>query len=224
MNEKTSNLLAHLLVIDDDSGIRSLLKKYLLENGYLVSVAESAIEAENLLLNINFDLIITDKMMPEKDGIEFVRDIRGLNNNTPVIMLTAVGDIDNKILGFENGVDDYISKPFEPRELLYRIASILKRNKINKIINFGDFNFDLSSEILRKNGKTVKLTSEQQKILNVFLKNLNVIITRESFAKMLDFTDERSVDVAIARLRKKIDTENEKHIVAIRNKGYKFLI
>ena len=93
-----------------------------------------------------------------------------------------------------------------------------------RIINFGDFNFDLSSEILRKNGKTVKLTSEQQKILNVFLKNLNVIITRESFAKMLDFTDERSVDVAIARLRKKIDTENEKHIVAIRNKGYKFLI
>ena len=144
MKQDISDFRTHLLVIDDDTGIRNLLRKYLFENGYLVSIAENAIDAEKLLENIKFDLIISDKMMPEKDGIEFVKDIRNLNNNTPVIMLTAMGDIDNKILGFENGVDDYIAKPFEPRELLYRIANIIKRSRQNNfdIVSFGNFSFD----------------------------------------------------------------------------------
>lgn len=226
MDKKTSDLMAHLLVIDDDNVIRSLLKKYLFENGYLVSVAENAIDAEQILQSIKFDLIITDKMMPEKDGVDFVRDIRNLNNNTPVIMLTAMGDIDNKILGFENGVDDYIAKPFEPKELLYRISNILKRTKqnSNQTILFGEFSFDINSEVLKKNNEVVKLTSEQQKIMSLFAKNINVVIGRDVFIKILNSSDERSIDVAIARLRKKIETNNTKYITTIRNEGYKFSI
>ncbi len=226
MNEKISNLTAHLLVIDDDSIIRNLLKKYLFENNYLVSVAKDAIDAETLLQSIKFDLIITDKMMPKKDGIEFVQDIRKLNNSTPVIMLTAMGDIDNKIQGFENGVDDYISKPFEPKELLYRIVNILKRTKQNSnhIVRFGDFVFDLKSEILKKNNDIVKLTSEQQKIMSFFLKNINIIIERNKFVELINSSNERSIDVAITRLRKKIESDNVKYITTIRNKGYKFSV
>ena len=226
MDLKTPKFIAHLLVIDDDNVIRSLLKKYLFENGYLVSVAENAIDAENLLSSIKFDLIITDKMMPEKDGVDFVRDIRKLNNTTPVIMLTAMGDIDNKILGFENGVDDYLAKPFEPKELLYRISSILKRVKFNPVdfITFGDFSFDMKSEVLKKNDEVVKLTSEQRKIMKMFLKNLNVIISRNDFVEALNFSDERNIDVAITRLRKKIEIGEEKYITTVRNEGYKFSI
>ncbi len=226
MKEKTPNFIAHILVIDDDSVIRSLLKRYLFENGFLVTVAEDAIDAENLISSIKFDLIVTDKMMPEKDGVDFVRDIRKLNNNTPVIMLTAMGDIDNKILGFENGVDDYVAKPFEPKELLYRIQSILKRTKsnVNEVIIFGDFSFDMKSEVLKKNDDVVKLTSEQRKIMNVFLKNVNSIVSRNDFMEVLNFSDERNIDVAIARLRKKIETKDEKYITTVRNEGYKFSI
>ena len=226
MKEKTSNFLAHLLVIDDDNAIRSLLKKYLAENDYLVSVAENAIDAENLIKSIKFDLIITDKMMPGKDGVDFVRDIRNFNNNTPVIMLTAMGDVENKILGFENGVDDYIAKPFEPKELLLRIASILKRTKTNSdnIIKFGKFTFDTVSETLKENNKIVKITTEQQKIMGIFLKNINNVISRNEFLKILNFSDERNIDVAIARLRKKIETTDTKYITTIRNEGYKFSI
>ncbi|MBP3615273.1 MAG: response regulator transcription factor [Alphaproteobacteria bacterium] len=226
MNIKTSNFLAHLLVVDDDDRIRSLLQKYLFENNYLITVAKDAIDAELLLKNIKYDLIITDKMMPEKDGVEFVKDIRNLNNNTPVIMLTAMGDIENKIQGFENGVDDYIAKPFEPKELLFRIANILKRTKqiVSDTIKFGDFSFNKKSEVLKKNDMVVKLTTEQQKIMNFFMDNIDKVITREEFVKILDSSDERSIDVAITRLRKKIETENNKYIITVRNVGYKFSI
>ena len=226
MNIKTSNFLAHVLVVDDDDRIRSLLQKYLFENNYLITVAKDAIDAELLLKNIKYDLIITDKMMPEKDGVEFVKDIRNLNNNTPVIMLTAMGDIENKIQGFENGVDDYIAKPFEPKELLFRIANILKRTKqiVSDTIKFGDFSFNKKSEVLKKNDMVVKLTTEQQKIMNFFMDNIDKVITREEFVKILDSSDERSIDVAITRLRKKIETENNKYIITVRNVGYKFSI
>ena len=226
MNIKTSNFLAHLLVVDDDDRIRSLLQKYLFENNYLITVAKDAIDAELLLKNIKYDLIITDKMMPEKDGVEFVKDIRNLNNNTPVIMLTAMGDIENKIQGFENGVDDYIAKPFEPKELLFRIANILKRTKqiVSDTIKFGDFSFNKKSEVLKKNDMVVKLTTEQQKIMNFFMDNIDKVITREEFVKILDSSDERSIDVAITRLRKKIETENNKYIITVRNVGYNFSI
>ena len=226
MNIKTSNFLAHLLVVDDDDRIRSLLQKYLFENNYLITVAKDAIDAELLLKNIKYDLIITDKMMPEKDGVEFVKDIRNLNNNTPIIMLTAMGDIENKIQGFENGVDDYIAKPFEPKELLFRIANILKRTKqiVSDTIKFGDFSFNKKSEVLKKNDMVVKLTTEQQKIMNFFMDNIDKVITREEFVKILDSSDERSIDVAITRLRKKIETENNKYIITVRNVGYKFSI
>ena len=226
MNIKTSNFLYNLLVVDDDDRIRSLLQKYLFENNYLITVAKDAIDAELLLKNIKYDLIITDKMMPEKDGVEFVKDIRNLNNNTPVIMLTAMGDIENKIQGFENGVDDYIAKPFEPKELLFRIANILKRTKqiVSDTIKFGDFSFNKKSEVLKKNDMVVKLTTEQQKIMNFFMDNIDKVITREEFVKILDSSDERSIDVAITRLRKKIETENNKYIITVRNVGYKFSI
>lgn len=226
MNEKASNFLAHLLLIDDDDRIRSLLGKYLFENGYLVSIAKDAIDAENIIQCVKFDLIITDKMMPGKDGFDFVKDVRNLNNNTPIIMLTAMGDIENKLQGFENGVDDYLAKPFEPKELLFRISNILKRTNgiADEIINFGQFSYNKKSEVLKKDSEVIKLTTEQQKIMNFFMNNINKVITREEFVKILDSSDERSVDVAITRLRKKIEFGNSKFIITVRNIGYKFSI
>lgn len=228
MDLKEYDFIAHLLVIDDDDRIRNLLNKYLTSEHYLITVAKNAIDAEFLLKSIKFDLIITDKMMPEKDGLDFVKDIRAINNLTPVIVLTAMGDIDNKILGLSNGADDYIAKPFEPKELLLRIKNILKRTKIEKtnIIKFGEFSFNLTSSTLKKGDDIVKLTSTQKDIMNIFMNNLNQVISRNDFSLKLGIQDERSIDVAITRLRKQIesDSKNNEFIITIRNVGYKFVI
>lgn len=228
MDLKEYDFIAHLLVIDDDDRIRSLLDKYLTSEHYLTTIAQNAVEAEKLLKSIKFDLIITDKMMPEKDGIDFVKDIRSLNNLTPVIMLTAMGDIDNKILGLSIGADDYIAKPFEAKELLLRIKNILKRTQFEKsdIVKFGNFSFNTISSTLKNGDKIVKLTGMQKDIMNIFMKNLNQVISRNEFSLKLGVQDERSIDVAITRLRKQIeaDSKNNEFIITIRNVGYKFVI
>lgn len=223
-----NDFIAHLLVIDDDNRIRELLDRYLSAEGYLVSVAESADDAEVILQNIKFDLIISDKMMPGKDGIQLLTDIRGMNNTTPVIMLTAVDDMDTRLLGLSNGADDYIAKPFEPKELLLRIMNILKRTKpvATSVIKFGDFSFDTVSGILKHKEEIVKLTTAQKNIMNHFMNNINKVVSREDFARVLGTKDERSIDVAITRLRHKIegDTKTNEFIITIRNVGYKFVI
>ena len=224
----STDFVAHILVIDDDDRIRNLLKKYLSSENFLVSVAKDAFDAEKLVANIKYDLIVSDKMMPKKDGIDFIKDLRSVNNNTPVIILTAVGDIDNKLLGFSIGADDYIAKPFEPKELLFRIKNILKRTGINNKneIKFGSFSFNLSSNVLKKGEEVIKLTNTQKSLIAYFINNPNKVLTRNDLLSVLPIADERSVDVAITRLRKKIqDGKNENEfITTIRNVGYKFVI
>ncbi len=224
----STDFVAHILVIDDDDRIRNLLKKYLSSENFLVSVAKDAFDAEKLVVNIKYDLIVSDKMMPKKDGIDFIKDLRSVNNNTPVIILTAVGDIDNKLLGFSIGADDYIAKPFEPKELLFRIKNILKRTGINNKneIKFGSFSFNLSSNVLKKGEEVIKLTNTQKSLIAYFINNPNKVLTRNDLLSVLPIADERSVDVAITRLRKKIyDEKNENEfITTIRNVGYKFVI
>ena len=230
-NKKLSfDFIAHILVVDDDAGIRELLKKYLTKEGYLVNIAENAIDAEKLVSEIKFDLIVTDKMMPQKDGMQFLSDIRNKGDNTPVIMLTAVNDLDTKIEGLSIGADDYMEKPFEPKELLLRIGNILKRVKEknppnNGIMKFGKYTFDTKNQILKYCDKIVKLTNSQKKAINHFMLNPNKVITREEMCEVIGVNDERSVDVLIARLRQKIvDDSSFEYIVTIRNTGYKFII
>ncbi len=221
--KNTSDFTYHILVIDDDNRIRSLLDRYLTSEGYLVSTAKSAIEAEALIKSIKFSIIITDKMMPEKDGFDFVKDLRESGNQIPVIMLTAMGDVDNKINGLLTGADDYIAKPFEPKELHLRILNILKRIPDNQkdVIKFSDYSFYISSQMLKKNNVIVSLTTEQKSIMNLFMKNINKVISRSEFLEALDISEERSIDVAITRLRKKL--EGGDFILTVRNQGYKFV-
>lgn len=221
---------AHILVIDDDAGIRELLGKYLKKEGYLVSLAENAVVAEKLISQVKFDLIVTDKMMPQKDGIQFLRDIRKAGNLMPVIMLTAVDDMETRLEGLSIGADDYIAKPFEPKELLLRIKNILNRIRKNKkdigeIVKFGKYTFDTKSQTLKLEEKIVKLTNSQKKVITHFVTNANKVITRTEMCEVLGVHDERSVDVLVARLRQKIvDKDTEGYIVTVRNVGYKFII
>ena len=221
---------AHILVIDDDDRIRDLLKKYLEKENFLISVAANALQAENLIQNIKFDLIIVDKMMPQKNGVEFIRDIRQNGNEIPVIMLTAVSDTDSKIEGLSIGADDYLSKPFDPKELLLRIKNILRRmqtkNTSKNIFYFSEYQYNIDTGILKKGDANIKLTNTEKILLNHFISKPLEIISRNEIALLLDINDERGVDVAITRLRKKIemDIKAPECILTIRNKGYKFII
>ena len=222
-----SNILnnaKHLLVVDDDTRIRNLLQKYLIENGYFVSTVKNTSEAEHLLKELQCDLIILDLMMPDENGIEFTKRLRK-NNNIPVIMLTAMGDLDNRINGLEVGADDYIAKPFEPKELLLRISNILKRNKTIDSLNFGSFSYNQNNQSLLKNNNPVFLTTSEQALLNLLIKNHNQIITRDKLADALNI-NERSVDVQMVRLRNKIETHPSRPLFlqTIRTQGYIFRI
>ncbi len=221
---------AHILVIDDDDRIRDLLKKYLEKENFLVSVAANAIQAEEIIANIKFDLIVVDKMMPKKSGIDFIKDIRQNGNNIPVIMLTAVSDTGSKIEGLLTGADDYLSKPFEPKELLLRILNILRRmqtkNTDKNVFYFSKYQYNIDTGILKKGDTNIKLTNTEKILLNHFISKPLEIISRNEIALLLDINDERGVDVAITRLRKKIeeDIKAPECILTIRNKGYKFII
>ena len=220
----------HILIIDDDAGIRELLGKFLMKEGYLVNLAESAMQAEVLLSGIKFDLIVTDKMMPQKDGIQFLMDIRSHGDETPVVMLTAVDNMETKLEGLSIGADDYIAKPFEPKELLLRIANILKRTAVAKrdngeIVVFGEYSFNKKNQELRHNKEIVKLTNVQKKVMNHFVTNANKVVSRAELCEVVGSGDERSVDVLVARLRKIIVNNGSfEYIVTVRNIGYKFVI
>ncbi|MBR2141032.1 MAG: response regulator [Rickettsiales bacterium] len=219
----------HVLIIDDDNRIRSLLEKYLVKNDFLVSGVENTAEARSIMKKYIFDIMVVDYMMPNESGVEFLQSIRNEGDATPAIMLTALGEIENRIEGLSAGADDYLSKPFEPKELILRIQNILRRfngNNKNNVLTFGEFSFDGERSELYKNNLLVKLTDTEVNILKIFFNNANTVLSREELCNLSKCMDERSVDVQITRLRKKIenDPKNPRFLKTIRHKGYVFYL
>ena len=216
--------LAHILVVDDDEGIRSLVKKYLNENNFLVTTARNAEDATEKIEIINFDMIILDIMMPGKSGLQFIKD----NMNkilTPIILLTAKGTPDERVEGLEIGADDYLPKPFEPRELLLRIKNILKKTKdknAKKVVQFSNIEIDLNKLIILKNKEEFKINVTEKIILEKMINNPGKTFSRVDIGKLINLDKERSVDVIITRLRKKIeiDPKNPKFLQTLRGSGY----
>ena len=215
----------HILVVDDDTRLRRLLRQYLSENGFEVSEAPSADEARLLIKLIAFDLIVMDVMMPGTNGQDMVRIMRGEGNQTPVLMLTAMGDIDNRIIGLEAGADDYLSKPFEPRELVLRIHSILKRverDERTEAVAFGACIFDPRTGILSKDGQGVALTGAESELLRILVKRAGEAVSREELGQLTETDNARTIDVQITRLRKKVETDigHPVCIQTVRGQGY----
>ena len=216
--------LAHILVVDDDEGIRFLVKKYLNENNFLVTTAKNAEDATEKIEIINFDMIILDIMMPGKSGLQFIKD----NMNkilTPIILLTAKGTADERVEGLEIGADDYLPKPFEPRELLLRIKNILKKTKdknLKKIVQLSNIEIDLNKLIILKNKEEFKINVTEKIILEKMINNPGKTFSRVDIGKLINLDKERSVDVIITRLRKKIeiDPKNPKFLQTLRGIGY----
>ena len=216
--------VAHILVVDDDEGIRSLLKKYLNEKKYLVSTASSAEKALEKIKIIKFDLIILDIMMPGKSGLDFLNQNKE-HINTPVILLTAKGEPNERIQGLEMGADDYLPKPFEPKELDLRIKNIVNKTKkinLKRIIEFENIKIDLSKQIIFQNNSEFKINNTEKIILERMINNPGKIFARDEIGKLIDLDKERSIDVIITRLRKKIeiDPKNPKFLQTIRGAGY----
>jgi len=218
----------HILVVDDDTRLRSLLQRYLREQGFLVSAAEDALVAEKFLSLYQFDLLIVDVMMPHITGTEFLKKLRSTDNNIPVILLTAMGDAADRVNGLEIGADDYVPKPFEPKELVLRINNILRRaqaekEQIDKLL-FHGMCYDLNrGELIDNMGKVVHITPVERVLLNLLGKAPGSVHTREELAEVLGSTESlRTVDVQITRLRKKIepDTKNPRYLQTVRGKGY----
>ena len=218
------NFTAHILVVDDDEGIRSLVKKYLNDKKYLVTTAISAEDASEKIKILKFDLIILDIMMPGKSGLEFLNEHKK-NINTPVILLTARGESNERIEGLEMGADDYLPKPFEPKELDLRIRNIInktKQNNMKRIIKFQNLKIDLNKQIIFQNNLEYKINNTEKIILKEMINNPGKIFAREEIGRLIDLDKERSIDVIITRLRKKIEInpKNPKFLQTIRGSGY----
>jgi two-component system phosphate regulon response regulator OmpR len=216
--------LAHILVVDDDDGIRSLVKKYLNENNYLVTTANSAEDASEKIKILKFDLIILDIMMPGKSGLEFIEDHKK-DLDTPIILLTAKGEANERVQGLEIGADDYLPKPFEPKELTLRIQNILNKTKkydLKKVIKFENIKIDLNKQLIFKKDIEFKINNTEKVILEKMINNPGKTFAREQIGKLIDLDKERSIDVIITRLRKKIelDPKNPKFLQTIRGAGY----
>ncbi len=214
---------AHILVVDDDKGIRLLVKEYLDQNKFITSTAENADEALEKTKVIKFDLIILDIMMPGKSGLEFLKENKNILD-TPIILLTAKGNAVDRIEGLETGADDYLPKPFEPKELLLRIRNILNKTNITekKEIEFGNIKINLNKMIIFRNNKQIKINNTEKKIFEKMLNSPGKVFSRESIGKLIKIDKERSVDVIITRLRKKIEDspKNPKYLQTIRGEGY----
>tara|TARA_B100001121_G_C18615985_1_gene586875 strand:- start:49 stop:726 length:678 start_codon:yes stop_codon:yes gene_type:complete len=215
---------AHILVVDDDKGIRELVKEYLDQNNFITSTAKDAKDAKEKSRLIKFDLIILDVMMPEKSGLEFLKENKN-NLDTPIILLTAKGESSDRIAGLELGADDYLPKPFEPKELILRIKNILNKTnniKDKKEIEFGNIKINLNKMIILKNNKQIKINSTEKKIFEKMLNSPGKVFSRESIGRLIKIDKERSVDVVITRLRKKIEDtpKNPKYLQTIRGEGY----
>ena len=215
---------AHILVVDDDDGIRELVKKYLSENNFLITTANSAEDAKEKISIIKFDLIVLDIMMPGKSGLEFTLENKD-NINTPIILLTAKGESSERVEGLEVGADDYLPKPFEPKELVLRIKNILNKTKsknIKRIIEFDNIKIDLNKLLIIQNKKEFKINNTEKTILEKMINAPGQTFSRESIGKIIDLEKERSIDVIITRLRKKIEInpKNPKYLQTIRGSGY----
>ena len=216
--------LAHILVVDDDDRIRELVKQYLLENKYLVTTAKDAFDAKNKIEIIKFDLIVLDIMMPKKSGLELTSEIKK-EIDLPIILLTAKGETSERVIGLEFGADDYLSKPFEPKELLLRIRNILnktlQKNNINKI-SIGNSSLDLNKLIINRDGKKYKINNTEKLILEKMIRSSGKVFSREEIGKLININKERSIDVIITRLRQKVETDskNPQYLQTIRGSGY----
>ena len=215
---------AHILVVDDDDGIRNLVKQYLNENNFLITTANSAEDAKNKISIIKFDLIVLDIMMPGKSGLDFTLENKD-KINTPIILLTAKGEADERIEGLETGADDYLPKPFEPKELILRIKNILNKTKSKnqkRIIEFDNIKIDLNKSLILQNKKEYKINNTEKIILEKMINDPGQTFSRESIGKLINIDKERSIDVIITRLRKKIevDPKNPKFLQTIRGAGY----
>ena len=218
------NFVAHILVVDDDEGIRTLVKKYLNENNYLVTTANSAEDAFKKIQIIKFDLIILDIMMPGKSGLEFIKENQK-KLNTPVILLTAKGEANERVEGLEVGADDYLPKPFEPKELILRIQNIIQKTKKSdqkRVIQFENIKIDLNKQLIVKKNTEYKINNTEKKILEKMINNPGKTFSREDIGVLTELDKERSIDVIITRLRKKIeiDPKNPKFLQTIRGAGY----
>ena len=218
------NNKSHILIVDDDDKIRNLLKDYLTENNYIVSTAEDAIQAKERLKIIKFDIIILDVMMPGQDGYDLTKEIKK-NSKVPIILLTAKGEVENRIKGLELGADDYLGKPFEPKELLLRIKNILtKKNKVDlkSQYNIGIAQVDLNKMTITLAEKIKKINNTEKKVLMEMLANPGTTYSRDEIGKISGISQERSIDVMITRLRQKleINPKNPKFLQTIRGAGY----
>ena len=219
-----NNFIAHILVVDDDDGIRSLVKQYLNENNFLVTTSSSAENAMEKVSIIKFDLIILDIMMTGKSGLDFINENKQ-KIDTPIILLTAKGEANDRVGGLEIGADDYLAKPFEPKELVLRIKNILhktiKKNQ-KRIIEFDNIKIDLNKLLISKNGNIFKINNTEKIILEKMINNPGKTFSREEIGKLIDLNKERSIDVIITRLRKKIEVnpKNPKYLQTLRGSGY----
>ena len=214
----------HILVVDDDDRIRSLLKDYLSENNYIVSTAKNAEQAKNRLKYIKFDTIILDVMMPGQNGYDLTKEIKK-QIKVPIILLTAKGEVENRIKGLEIGADDYIGKPFEPKELLLRVKNIINKDSkidLNSKYYVGNAEIDLNKMIVNLNNKLKKINNSEKKVLMEMLANPGKTYSREEIGKISGISQERSIDVMITRLRQKleINPKNPKYLQTIRGSGY----
>jgi two-component system phosphate regulon response regulator OmpR len=226
---------AHILVVDDDRRIRTLLARYLAAEGYLVSAAANAEEASARLRDLAFDLIVLDVMMPGESGTKFAARLREGPEplrSAPILMLTALTETANRVEGLEAGVDDYLAKPFDPRELSLRIASILRRVRRaappDPVARFGPFAYDPARGELTRAGAAVRLTTRERDLLQTLVHHAGAIVSRQTLASRACAAraSERSVDVEIARLRRKIETDpnSPRHLQTVRGQGYRLLV
>ncbi|MGI9392065.1 MAG: response regulator [Parvibaculales bacterium] len=217
----------HILIIDDDMRIRDLLKEYLHAEGFRVSGAANAEAARNLMKTLRFDLLVLDVMMPGESGLDLTKSLREISNNVPIILLTAKRRTEERIEGFDMGADDYLPKPFEPKELLMRIQAILRRAQIETgrpiadNVYFGDCTYSTKNNLLSKNNKTVPLTTRERAILHILALHGGEVVSRARLIEE-DNTSRRSIDVHITRLRRKIENNPKEPVLlqTIRQKGY----
>ena len=214
----------HILIVDDDNRIRELIKEYLEENNFIVSTANNAEEASEKIKLVNFEIVVLDIMMPGESGLELTKKLRK-NISTPIILLTAKGEVDDRIIGLESGADDYLVKPFSPEELLLRINNILKKTKeeiLEEKIKIGENLLNLKKMIIEKNGKTIKLNGTEKKLLKKMIFSKGKTFSREEIGKIINISKERSVDVMITRLRQKLeyDPKNPQYLQTVRGSGY----
>tara|TARA_B100000131_G_scaffold315801_1_gene354844 strand:- start:331 stop:1008 length:678 start_codon:yes stop_codon:yes gene_type:complete len=218
------NFKAHILVVDDDDGIRQLVKEYLNQKDYLVTTAKNAEDALKRIKIIKFDLIVLDIMMPGKTGLEFTHENKS-KIDTPILLLTAKGEASDRIEGLEVGADDYLPKPFEPKELVLRINNILSKTKTKtskRVIEFGSVKIDLKKLFIYKNEKILKINNTEKIILEKMINSPGKIFKREEIVNLIELDKERSIDVIITRLRKKIEEnpKSPKYLQTIRGEGY----